>query len=343
MDCIIPGHSVRPFCAAIGCLSRVGKELYIDFDPIDGLTLRALNDSKSVFSSFHYDPSFFQRCSFPPVREQGQRPQQRHRKRKHATPSQTGITATQGDDDDRWSVRVAMKALAAIIRPRKDVLSLQLLTTGDLLAFGFQLQRPHTNGVIVRVTHKVGVATAPSVAAVASMTGSSELVVQPSVLLTMLEPLRRASEMALLVNETHKLVSSVTFAHDDISPDQTNPLAKPASLKTETSIAYDELVDLHYVSHYSSSPEEENEPIPPPDNLKEQVVLVFTTKEFKALLQFCAQAHIDQELPVTVQFFWGGKPMVVTTSSNGFTAQLVMATLDHKLLGAMKPNSAGQE
>jgi hypothetical protein len=238
-----------------------------------------------------------------------------------------------------------MKALAAIIRPRKDVLSLQLLTTGDLLAFGFQLQRPNTHGVVVRVTHKVGVATAPSVAAVASMTGSSEFVVQPSVLLTMLEPLRRASEMALLVNETHKLVSSVTFAHDDISPDQTitNPLAKPASLKTETSIAYDELVDLHYVSHYSWNDENENEPIPPPDNLKEQVVLVFTTKEFKALLQFCAQAHLDQELPVTVQFFWGGKPMVVTASSNGFTAQLVMATLDHKLLGAMKPNSAGQE
>ena len=58
MDCIIDGHLIRPFCAAIACLSRVGKEINFDFDPIDGLTLRTLNDSKSIFSSFHFDPSF---------------------------------------------------------------------------------------------------------------------------------------------------------------------------------------------------------------------------------------------------------------------------------------------
>lgn len=321
MDCIIPGPSVRPFCAAIACLSRVGKELYIDFDPIDGLTLRALNDSKSVFSSFQYEPSFFQKCSIlmMSTRSSGSR--------KRKTQSD--------DDDDRYSVRVAIKSLAAVVRPRKDVLSLQVITTGDLLSFEFQLQRSST---VVKVIHRVGVAPAQGVAAVAAMEGSSEFLIQPQFLHTMLEPLRRSTEIALLINDTHKLVSSVTFAHDDISQDANPTLAKPATLKTETSIGYDELSEVHYVSHYPDMMDD-----PPPKDLREQVVLVFTLKEFKAMLQFCSQAYIDQELQVLVNFFYGGKPMVVKATAEGFSAQLVMATLDHKLLGEMKASSTGMQ
>jgi hypothetical protein len=334
MDCIIPGHPVRPFCAAISCLSRVGKDLYIDFDSIDGLTLRALNDSKSVFCSFHYEPSYFQRCALPSLSTSTTTNNRKRRKRSQQTPE---------DDDDRLCVRVAIKALASVIRPRKNdvVLSLQMVTVGDLLSFEFQLQRP--NGVIVRVIHRVGVATAQSVAAVASIEGASELVVPPSVVMTMLEPLRRSTEIALVINETHKLVSSVTFCHEDISQEvgAVSSLAKPASLKTETSIGYDELVELDYVSHPL---EVENDLNPPPEDLKEQVVLVFTLKEFKAMLQFCSQAYIDQELQVSISFFWGGKPMVVKADgAEGCSAQLVMATLDHKLLGAMKTSTGGQQ
>eukprot|EP00980_Cylindrotheca_fusiformis_P005763 scaffold1203_cov117-Cylindrotheca_fusiformis.AAC.2 len=318
MDCFIDGHSVRPFCAAIGCLSRVGKEINIDFDPIDGLTLRSLNDSKSIFSSFHYEPSFFQRCSSPPLTSRKRRKSQ----------------DDDDDEEDRWSVRVSIKSLAPLIRPRKDVLSLQIATVGDLLSFEFQMQR--ASGVIVRIIHRVGFAPAQSVAAVASTESASEIVVQPQVLLTMLEPLKRATEIALLVNETHKLVSSVTFAHDDIAQDASSNLAKPNSLKTETSIGYDELIDLEYVSHPDAS--FDDDPIPPPADLKEQVVLVFTLKEFKSMLQFCSQA-VDQSLPVSISFFWGGKPMVVKTNAEGFSGQLVMATLDHKLMASMKTSS----
>jgi hypothetical protein len=297
----------------------VGKELYIDFDPIDGLTLRALNDSKSVFSSFHYEPSFFQRCS---IMMSG---------RKRRTPS----PSSSSDNDDGYSVRVAIKSLAAVVRPRKDVLSLQVVTTGDLLSFEFQLHRPPST--VVRVIHRVGVAPAKGVAAVTSMEGSSEFQIQPHLVQTMLEPLRRATEIALLVNDTHKLVSSVTFAHDDISQEATVALAKPAALKTETSVGYHELSEVHYVSHYPDI--DDDDPIPPPDDLQEQVVLVFTLKEFKAMLQFCSQAYVDQALQVTISFFWGGKPMVVKAKAEGFSAQLVMATLDHKLLGTMKTSS----
>ncbi len=336
MDCILPGHQVRPFCAAIGCLSRVGRDILLEFDPVDGLTIRALSDSKAVFSSFHYEPSFFTRCSSPPLA--------RNRKRKNKQyddddndNNNNENTIEDGNTNDLliggWCVRVAIKSLTAVVRPRKDVLSLQILTVGDLLTFEFQLQRPE--GIVAKVTHKVGVAAAQSIAAVAAMEMASELVVQPSVLLTMLEPLQRSAEMALLINETHKLISSVSFAHDDIGDSTAS--TKQASLKTETSIGYDELVELHYVSIPDKGDEET---IPPPVDLKEQVVLVFTIKEFKAMLHFCAQSHVDQELPITLQFYWGGKPMVVTVKSQGFAAELVMATLDHKLLGNMKAASA---
>ena len=240
----------------------------------------------------------------------------------------------ESEDEDRWSVRVSIKALAPLIRPRKDVLSLQVVTIGDLLSFEFQIQR--TSGIIVRIIHRVGFSSCSSVAAVCNTDGSSELVVQPQVLLTMLEPLRRATEIALLVNETHKLVSGVTFAHDDIAQEASSNLAKPTTLKTETSIGYDELIELEYMHPDEES--YENEPNPPPADLKEQVVLVFTLKEFKAMLQFCAQAA-DQSLPVSISFFWGGKPIVVKTNIEGLSGELVMATLDHNLMASMKTSS----
>ena len=320
MDCIIPGPSIRPFCAAIGCLSRIGKELYIDFDPIDGLSIRSLNDSKSVFGSFHFEPSFFFRCASAPI----------GRKRKRTI----GEDGSQNEDDERWTVRIAMKALAAVVRQRKDVLNLQITTQGDHLAFEFKVQKD--GGSIVRVTHKVGYSSAQGVAAVTTTEGASEMVIQPNVLQTMLEPLRRSVEIAILVNETHRLVSSVSFAHDDL-PDEATALRKQnASLKTETSVSYDDLVDVHYVT---SADENQSHSVEPPQDLNEQVVLVFTLKEFKAFLQYCSQALVDQELQLSMQFFWGGKPILVKTKGEQFSAELVMATLDHKLLGSMKSSA----
>jgi hypothetical protein len=38
----------------------MGKDLYIKFDPLKGLTLRALNDAKSAFTSFHFEPTCFE-------------------------------------------------------------------------------------------------------------------------------------------------------------------------------------------------------------------------------------------------------------------------------------------
>lgn len=341
MDVTIPGPSIRPFCAAIGCLSRIGKELYIDFDPIDGLSIRSLNDSKSVFGSFHFEPAFFSRCKSAPL---GASKSARRKRKVNENLNENNDDVADdetNDDDERWTVRIAMKALAAVVRQRKEILNLQITTRGDHLAFEFKLQK--LGGSVVRVVHKVGYSTAQGVAAVTATDGASELVVQPNVLTTMLEPLRRSIEIAILINETHRLVSSVTFSHDDLPDDDngTSALSREkqnASLKTETSVSYDDLVDVHYVGNLP--PNHNSNAVEPPEDLKEQVVLVFTLKEFKAFLQYCSQALVDQELRVSIQFFWGGKPIVVKTTGDHFSAELVMATLDHKLLGSMRASAS---
>uniref|UniRef100_A0A7S4AI20 Uncharacterized protein n=1 Tax=Pseudo-nitzschia australis TaxID=44445 RepID=A0A7S4AI20_9STRA len=348
MDVIIPGPSIRPFCAGIGCLSRIGKELYIDFDPIDGLSIRSLNDSKSVFGSFHFEPAFFFRCRSAPAssvempsksaRRRKRKLDQKLREDGNGSDNGDGAHDDDDDDDERWTVRIAMKALSPVVRQRKEILNLRITTQGDHLAFEFKLQK--IGGSVVRVTHKVGYSSAQGVAAVTATDGASELVVQPTVLSTMLEPLKRSIEIAILVNETHRLVSSVSFAHDDLPDDGASTLNREkqnASLKTETSVSYDDLVEVHYVGHGNSSSGSSG--VEPPGDLKEQVVLVFTLKEFKAFLQYCSQAVVDQELQVSIQFFWGGKPIVAKTVGEQFSAELVMATLDHKLLGSMKTSA----
>ncbi|KAG7347576.1 DNA repair protein rad9 [Nitzschia inconspicua] len=343
MDCIIPGHSIKPFCASIGCLSRIGKDLYIDFDPIGGLRIRALNDSKSVFGNFHYEPAFFTRCasiSKPPT-------SRKRKKKKNA--SQEEEEEEEDDDDEyseQWTVCIAMKSLAAVVRARKDVLQLHMLTVGDHLAFEFQVERMDSNGT-VKVTHKVGYSPAGAMAAVAHTDGASELMVQPNVLSTMLEPLKRSSEIAILINDHRRMISSVTFQHDDLpeeGPTSLSMRTKQASLKTETSVSYDELVDVHYVGHADDVSASMTQGIPPPSDMKEQMVLVFSLKEFKAFLQYCSHAFVDQELQASIQFFWGGKPMVVKTMGENFNAELIMATLDHQLLRSdimkVSPSSA---
>jgi len=307
------------------------------------LSIRSLNDSKSVFGSFHFEPAFFFRCRSAPAPHKRQDHGGRRKRNIHeatATNSQETNNDDDNDDDERWTVRIAMKALAAVVRQRRDTLNLRITTRGDHLAFAFSLQK--ICGSIVDVTHKVGYSNAQGVAAVTTTEGASELVIQPGVLTTMLEPLKRSVEIAVLVNEKHRLVSSVSFAHNDLPDEATSGLNRGrqnASLKTETSVSYDDLVEVHYVGHAGENETQGRGGIEPPEDLKEQVVLVFTLKEFKAFLQYCSQALVDQELQVSIQFFWGGKPIVAKATGDQFSAELVMATLDHKLLGSMRTSA----
>ena len=63
MDITISPHNLKRFAASITCLGKIGKDLYLSFDPLDGLTLSSLNEAKSAFGKFHFEPGFFEKCT----------------------------------------------------------------------------------------------------------------------------------------------------------------------------------------------------------------------------------------------------------------------------------------
>ena len=63
MDITISPHNLKRFAASIPCLGKIGKDLYLSFDPLDGLTLSSLNEAKSAFGKFHFEPGFFEKCT----------------------------------------------------------------------------------------------------------------------------------------------------------------------------------------------------------------------------------------------------------------------------------------
>lgn len=184
MDCIVPSRSVRTFCASISALAKIGKDLYVEFDPVEGLVLRTLNDAKSAFCEITFGPSFLERGSSAP----------------------TTSKMRSGSLEDRYSCRIPLKAMGTVLRPRKGIVSLRIRNnvSADLLylAFEFRLEQ---NGNQLEVIHRIGVSDSDSVAAVAPKDGCSHIVVKPRLLSCMFEPLKRVYEVALIVNAPQKV------------------------------------------------------------------------------------------------------------------------------------------
>mmetsp|Transcript_25579 Transcript_25579/g.59409 ORF Transcript_25579/g.59409 Transcript_25579/m.59409 type:complete len:139 (-) Transcript_25579:32-448(-) len=123
-----------------------------------------------------------------------------------------------------------------------------------------------------------------------------------------------------------------SFHHNDTVAGSSNNAVLQASaasiLKTETSIGADEFQEFEF---FGTRQEEDDSP----ENVNNEVALVFSIREPKAMLQFCAQTRLEEDLLVSMFFHWGGKPIIFETESSTFRAELVMATLDHKLLGSL--------
>jgi len=313
MDCIIPSHSIRTFGASISALSKIGKDLYVEFDPVDGLILRTLNDAKSAFCEFAFDASYFDRCSSAPTKEKQKR---------------SALT------QERYTCRIPLKAMGAVVRPRKGLVSLRIrnqVSADHLyLAFEFQLQQ---NGSQLSVIHRIAVSDSESVTAVAPKEGCSQIVALPRLLIRMLEPLR-TYEVALIINEQHKLITATSFHHGSGSALALSQADK--QMKTETSIGLEELEDYDWVS----GREEIDEDMPP--NVNNEVALVIGIKEIKSMFQFCSQGG-DDGTATTLSFHWAGKPLIVETKGAGFTAQLILATLHHSLLGGLTNRTSTNE
>jgi hypothetical protein len=334
MDCVIPGHSVRPFCASISCLSRIGKDLYLEFDAIDGLALRTLNDAKSAYACFRFEPTFFERCTAPPLQSSSWRKRHHSTEEEETSPSQ-----------ERFSCRVALRALAAVVRPRKSVVALRVRSETSsaalFLSFEFTLQN---QDALISVVHRIKAADANAMHPVAPTDDASEIRGSPKILLQLLDPLKNTPEAALVVGSGSKTVSASSFHHTDTTTQQqqqgnTNNnnailhAANASLLKTETAIGCDEFEEFDF--HQNRNLRDDMVP----EDVNQEVILVFPIKEAKSMLQFCSQAHLDQELCVSLFFHWGGKPLVFESTTDSFSARLVLATLDYKLLAPLRSSN----
>ena len=121
MDVSIPPHNLRRFASSIACLGKIGKDLYLSFDELDGLTLSSLNEAKSAYGRFRFDPGFFERCTAPPV--MGNRG------------GRAGGGGEDSDDeednfDTRYVCRVPVRSVHSILRQRKGVVSLRIRSEG---------------------------------------------------------------------------------------------------------------------------------------------------------------------------------------------------------------------
>jgi Rad9 len=102
-------------------------------------------------------------------------------------------------------------------------------------------------------------------------------------------------------------------------------------LKTETACTAEEFVEFDFLADRRVAGDM-------PDTVNEEVILVFSIKEAKSLLQLCST--LSQQSLVHVSFHWGGKPMKWQTQTDTYTIQLVLATLDYQLLTSMRTTAA---
>jgi len=245
------------------------------------------------------------------------------------------------------------------------------------LSFEFRIQ----SSGIMRITHKISVSNAESVIASASRTNCSEIVASPRLLLKMMDPVQ-SPEIALVVNDQKGKVTATSFHYADASLSMdghghghghgggNGNLILSASadkvLKTETSVDCEEFDEFIYSDGKSintrdantlsnaddgsaaTSEEEafgqENLPV----GIEHEVSLVFSSKEAKAMLQFCtnqAGGNADElgEMRVIVNFHWGGRPIVFETEGDAFKGQVILSTVSHLLLKGVDLTSRGQK
>jgi Rad9 len=130
MDCVIVGPaSVKLFCSSISCLSKIGKDLYLEHDVASGVVLRALNDAKSAYCSMKFAPSFFERCSSTTTKTTAASHGGSASRRRRHNPSSPSPSLTQSSNG--VSVRMAMRAMLPVVKPRRDVVQLRITSVAD--------------------------------------------------------------------------------------------------------------------------------------------------------------------------------------------------------------------
>ena len=286
----------------------------MEFDVIEGLKLRSLNDSKSAYACFSFEPQFFERCTTSPLI-------QRKKRNQSSIARDAGDEASDYEEPPPFSCRVAIKALGSVVRNRKNVVSLRVLNeeVSAKLYISFEFHVQSYGNAVVRMLHRIPVAEVESVSAVATKDGASHIHVEAKLMLQLLGPLKKTDEAALFVRPD-PFLSASSF--------QPSVLAR--SLITETTASAEEY-DLTFQIRERTSDM--------PEKINESIVLVFPLRESKAVMQYC-QA---QDLRVDIYFHWGSQPMIWAIEGSGHSVQLVLATMDHKQLEALDPDRSFRE
>mmetsp|Transcript_7621 Transcript_7621/g.10910 ORF Transcript_7621/g.10910 Transcript_7621/m.10910 type:complete len:379 (+) Transcript_7621:276-1412(+) len=376
MDVIIPSHNLKTFSSSISALGKIGKFLFLQFNPLNGLTLRTINDGKSAYAEFHFEVGFFERCTSPPGLFMGATRQSGiDRASSSVKDNEDDHVASEEEKEntmeEKYTCSVPVRDVMSILRPRRVTInSLRLRNVGGvshheiggidrpeeesmlmMLSFEFQVSSNNTldneisSSGSMHIVHRIGVNDSEGVATMTPREDCNEIVSHPRVLLKMLEPLKRTTEVALTVNDNNKTVTATSFHHTDadlaVTQNELLSATAAAVLKSETSIGCDKFDEYHWLDDRKIDDDGNNVL---PDNVNEEVTLVFGIREAKAILQFCSQSSLEEEINVTLFFHWGGRPIIFDTEGTSFSAELVLATLDHSYLKDLsKARSPQQE
>jgi hypothetical protein len=172
MDITISPSNLKRFTSSISCLGKIGKDLYVSFDPFDGLTLSSLNEAKSAFGKFHFEPGFFEKCGAATSAASagggagaGEAPWRNRnvsnnasRGSNHRSGNNSRTNDSNDDENDdtndndnagkdaRYVCRVPIRSIHSILRPRKGVISLRIRSEGMDAAgnyFGLNRMKQH--------------------------------------------------------------------------------------------------------------------------------------------------------------------------------------------------------
>ncbi|KAL7486687.1 hypothetical protein ACHAW6_012272 [Cyclotella cf. meneghiniana] len=397
MDVTIPPHNLKRFTASLTCLAKIGKDLYVSFDPFDGLTLSSLNEAKSAYAKFHFDCGFFDRCIGVASKRD----------------ARNNDDDGEGSDEGRWRYvcRVPVRSVHAVLRPRKGVLSLRIRSEGTdetghhfgvdrregrktesrqseesqqeslpysnrrrkrkkneetddaddnpsshsdkmMLTFDYHIERlpnktPQSSSAPITSTfqaiHKVAVTDAQGITLSTSTHRKtrSEIIAPPKLWMRLLDPLKQTQEVALTIDDKLKVVTATSFHPSHTGQNAVLAASRNAVLKTETSTGVEEFDEYDFRSNRFKNRNDldfEEEGERPPEDVNQRVILVFSIKEAKAMLQFCSQTnsthHNDGEALSILSFHWGGRPIVIETDGDFFSAELVLATLHHGMIAS---------
>ena len=172
--------ALRSLASLLNFVSKVGKELIIEVER-SRLTLRTLNDAKSAFAHIIYDDAGGSNESF----------------------DEYNVNIPEGEEEAAFKVNV--KPICSIMKNLKKVQSLVIYT--EFLPGGHdKLVFELTNDTDIKRTHKFDFQEAEVVNAFFDETVSSRLVVEPKILLTLLDHLHQTSgeiEMEVIFHITH--------------------------------------------------------------------------------------------------------------------------------------------